>query len=98
MRIRKPAIERFMNMVSPEPNTGCWLWTGHLGLGDYGTFSDENGKNKQAHRWAYEHFVGMIEPPSLSIDHLCGTTCCVNPMHLEPVPIATNIRRGKSAN
>ena len=26
--IPRPAEERFWEKVSPEPNSGCWLWTG----------------------------------------------------------------------
>lgn len=25
---KRPAIERFSALYLPEPNSGCWLWTG----------------------------------------------------------------------
>lgn len=33
-------------------------------------------------------------PEGLSLDHLCRVPLCVNPRHLEPVPLAENILRG----
>ena len=83
--------QRIWAKISPEPNSGCWLWTGGLGsnLG-YGKFN-----HKQAHRAAYEAFRGPI-PPGLTIDHLCRTPSCVNPDHLEPVTHRENILRGRS--
>lgn len=71
----------------PEPNTGCWLWTGGLNPDGYG--KDFRG---QAHRLSYETFVGSI-PPGLTIDHLCRVRRCINPAHLEPVPALVNTAR-----
>jgi hypothetical protein len=48
-----------------------------------------------AHRAAYETWVGPI-PEGLTLDHLCRNTLCINPAHLEPVSIRTNILRGTS--
>ncbi len=87
-------IERFMNFVSPEPNSGCWLWTGAYGSGRYGNFRFE-GSVCLAHRVIYTMAIGPI-PKGLSLDHLCCNTSCVNPCHLEPVTHAENVRRGKS--
>ncbi len=86
------AEERFWLYVSPEPNSGCWLWTGGVDRAEYGNFSDE-GRNWRAHRWAYEHYVGPI-PDGLQLDHLCRVHCCVNPAHLEAVPGRVNYLRG----
>jgi len=87
----KPADEmRFMAKVMPEPNTGCWFWTGGLKANGYGLFW--LGKVTAAHRASYEHFIGPI-PDGLQIDHLCSVKCCVNPDHLEPVTAVENIRR-----
>lgn len=93
----KPAIERFMDRVSPEPNSGCWLWTGATLSNGYGTFSPKQvrGERIYAHRHAYETFVGPIEV-GLVIDHLCRVRCCVNPDHLEVVTRGENVRRGNA--
>ena len=99
-RIRPPA-QRFWPKVDkngpvPEarPKLGpCWLWTAALsGQGlRYGYFYDGT-RNVYAHRWAWESVNGPI-PDGLTIDHLCFTTKCVNPAHLEAVPGAVNTRR-----
>lgn len=76
------------------PMSGCWLWT--KGKGPYGFFyyiKDGITINTPAHRFAYELYREPI-PKGLVIDHLCFTTRCVNPAHLEPVTRAENSRRG----
>lgn len=95
IRRRKLAIDRFMDRVSPEPNSGCWLWTGaNITLG-YGKFSPTQKRNQfvYAHRFAYETFIGPIAD-NMVIDHLCRVRCCVNPEHLEVVTRGENVRRG----
>jgi hypothetical protein len=99
--------EQFMERVSVQPN-GCWHWTGNVAKNGYGRCRINNCE-VSAHRLAYELLVGTI-PAGLTIDHTChnrdenctaGTAClhrrCVNPSHLEAVPIKTNILRGKTA-
>lgn len=86
--------ERFLGFISPEPNTGCWLWMGivrnkHRG---YGAFTIGARKMVSAHRFSWEHFHGTI-PEGLQIDHLCRNTSCVNPDHLEPVTPKENTIR-----
>lgn len=89
-------IDRFMRHVSPEPNSGCWLWTG-CAVGDgYGRFRD-GGKTHDAHRFGYRIFRGEI-PDEMQLDHLCRVRCCVNPDHLDVVSQSENIRRGRSSN
>lgn len=77
--------------ISPEPNSGCWLWLACDAQG-YGRVL-YNGRVEQAHRLVYELLVGPI-PPGLVTDHLCRTRCCVNPSHIELVTHRTNILRG----
>lgn len=83
--------ERFWDKVSPEPNSGCWLWVG-ASSGGYGRIR-VRGHSILAHRLAYELFKGPI-PVGLEIDHLCRVTFCVNPDHLEPTTSRINILRG----
>lgn len=93
-RTQLSAVDRFMSHVSPEPNSGCWLWTASGGSGGYGSFSIGRARaNLMAHRVSYEMFRGPI-PEGLHIDHLCRVRCCVNPAHLEPVTPRENVNRG----
>lgn len=91
----------------PELETNCWIWTGG-GHGDgYGRFAVSHSSTVYAHRWAYGSLVG---PTDLTLDHLChthsdcpgGYDCehrrCVNPLHLEPVTLAENVRRGNATS
>lgn len=78
-------IEAFINRVSPEPNTGCWLWAGAY-RGKYPAFGDYYG-----HRFAYEAFVGPIEDGH-DVCHVCDMPMCVNPSHLFSGTRRDNIR------
>lgn len=85
---------RFWDKVSPETNTGCWLWTAYANKCEYGVFR-WNHRSVLAHRVAYESLVCAV-PEGLELDHLCRVRCCVNPDHLEPVTHAENVRRGEA--
>jgi hypothetical protein len=91
-----PVEERFWRHVDvPDDRQACWRWTGHRsGLG-YGLMTRPGAGNGRfhAHRVAYEIHKGPI-PEGLVIDHLCRNPWCVNPLHLEAVTNAENIRRG----
>lgn len=80
-----PTLDRALLHVRYDH--GCWLWTGARNKGGYGTF----GKFL-AHRVIYELAVGEVDGGAL--DHLCRNTLCCNPLHLEPVSVAENTRRG----
>lgn len=92
VRIQKPLVDRFWDFVIPEPNTGCWLWTGRDNM-RYGILKNGRG-NVYAHRFSYELAKGQI-PDGLVIDHLCNIPLCVNPDHLEAVTQAENLRRAR---
>jgi hypothetical protein len=76
MRIVKPLKERFLRHVSPEPNTGCWLWIGASYSNGYGTID-----NTGAHRVSFEIYNGKI-PEGMQVLHRCDVRPCVNPEHL----------------
>ena len=71
--------DRFTAKVTPEPTTGCSLWTGASTRG-YGRVR-RDGRLHRAHRVAYELFVGPI-PGGMNVLHRCDTPACVNPDHL----------------
>src|SRR5690606_34126891 len=62
--------ERFWKKVSPERNSGCWLWTGCLDAYGYGRFSVDTRTKRCAHRIAFETLVAPIGA-GLFLDHLC---------------------------
>lgn len=92
--------EDFYLHVNFKPG-GCWLWKGANTLrkgieAGYGR-AYMDGRMMLAHRVAYELEHGPI-PNGLDIDHLCRTTLCVNPLHLEACSRKENYRRGLHTN
>lgn len=73
-------MKRFMSFVSPEPNSGCWLWDGAWNSEGYGQLG-VMGKRVGAYRVSYEIFRGEI-PRGFLVRHKCDVRCCVNPDHL----------------
>jgi hypothetical protein len=77
--------QSFWENVSPEPNSGCWLWTGNVSRSAgkrtlaRGTLI-RNGKQEFAHRHAYEHLVRSLEKFE-NLLHRCGVSECCNPAH-----------------
>lgn len=95
--------ERFERLYLPEPNTGCWLWTGTTNNQGYGkmTISKKGTKTyPRAHRVSYELFNGPIKS-GLIVCHKCDTPSCVNPDHLFIGSVKDNvqdsIKKGRSA-
>ena len=89
---------RIESKFIPEPNSGCFIWTGMLNGAGYGMVAvTTNGvkRLRRAHRLYYEIEKGPI-PEGLVIDHLCRMRCCLNPAHMEPVTSVENVMRGES--
>lgn len=81
--------------IEPDPNSGCWLWTGKASKEGYGIMNRDGFSDIKAHRLSYWLYKGEI-PHGMVIDHKCRTPACVNPDHLEPVTQAENVMRGNS--
>lgn len=78
-------MERFEEKISPEPNTGCWIWVAathtqsHIEYGSFRIYADQNPW--RAHRASWELHVGTV-PDDLCVLHKCDNGLCVNPAHL----------------
>lgn len=83
----KDFFTRYERHILPEPNSGCWLWTGAATGGGpdatcrYG-FITYRRKFFYAHRCAYEAVHGDGSADGWLIRHACDVPCCVNPSHL----------------
>lgn len=83
-RIMKDDLARFHTKYAVNEDTGCWEWVGPIHPHGYGMFKTTvSGKQMsyQAHRFAYEKFVGPI-PEGVLVLHRCDNRKCVNPADL----------------
>lgn len=80
--------EDFFSYVSPEPNSGCWLWMGHVDTKGYGRICKKymaslfGKKHALAHRYSYLVHYGVMPPQKMSVCHRCDVPSCVNSDHL----------------
>jgi hypothetical protein len=72
--------ERIAKYTLPEPNSGCWLWTGAMN-GFYPRMTIDR-KAVYVHRYVCEQAHGL--PDGLNALHKCDVPLCVNPDHLYP--------------
>lgn len=77
--MKRSLAERFAEKTTPEPNTGCLLWTGFIHPMGYGRIRVGN-KIEGAHRVAFLLVHGRWPNPSAL--HKCDTPACVEAAHL----------------
>ncbi len=70
----------------------CHIWIAAKTSSGYGSFWDGQ-RVVYPHRYAYGQTGAVLE--GLDLDHLCRNRACCNPDHLDPVPHAENVRRGR---
>ena len=80
---RRPAIERLLEKVRIDGETGCWRWLGGTHPAGYGTFWNGE-RHESTHRFVFAFFRGPI-PDGLELHHRCRNPACCNWMHLEPI-------------
>jgi len=89
--------ERLLAHSMPEPNSGCWLWTGYADKDGYG-YTRIATHNFRAHRASYIVFRGDI-PEGMRACHKCDNAGCINPDHIflgtDADNIADKIRKGR---
>lgn len=99
---RTPIEERFARHFIPEPNSGCWLWTGAINSSGYGSINEGGSRPARilsAHRVAWEMFCGPLTGEQVL--HRCDVRSCVNPAHMflgtNSDNVADRVAKGRSA-
>lgn len=79
----KSLESRFWAFVHPEPNSGCWLWTGFLDRDGYGKIrlGGRDSPIKPATHVSLSLYSTPV-PEGCIACHRCDNPPCVNPDHL----------------
>jgi hypothetical protein len=80
--VQRSVRERWEAKVSPEPNSGCWIWIGALDGHGYGQLRIA-GKNVLATHVALKLAERPRPFPAAVARHKCDNPSCVNSAHLE---------------
>ncbi len=73
--------DQLLRKSTPEPNSGCWLWTGFVNPFGYAVVTIDRGVTVRAHRVSYELWNGPISDGQ-HVLHRCDVRSCINPAHL----------------
>lgn len=100
--IKKDKRIVFFDKVYPEPNTGCWLYSGNLNESGYGRVDPIYYDGfVTAHRFSYYIHNGNFDK-QLCVLHKCDVRSCVNPIHLflgtNKDNMADMVAKGRSPN
>lgn len=79
--------ERIEKYTMPEPNSGCWLWTGACDNDGYaritiGSLKDNSKRSAVVSRLVCEKIHGL--PDNMLALHKCDNPNCINPDHIYP--------------
>ncbi len=79
----RPTLDRLLERVEPDLNSGCWLWSGAVTTTGYGAMKmrDRGAAVRRTHRLSWECHFGPI-PKGMNVCHKCDTPPCCNPAHL----------------
>lgn len=73
------------------------MWQGAKQSRGYGSVGNGKGGSMLAHRASWELHSGAI-PDGLTVDHRCHNKLCLNPAHLDLVPLEVNCARGDGSS